>query len=33
MGLDMYAYRIKQENVVNDFEFNSNQDPAEDLAY
>ena len=33
MGLDMYAYRVKQENVVNDFEFNSNQDPAEDLAY
>lgn len=33
MGLDMYAYRVKQENVVNDFEFNSNQDSAEDLAY
>ena len=33
MGLDMYAYRVKQENVVNDFEFNSNQDPIEDLAY
>lgn len=33
MGLDMYAYRVKKEYVVNDFEFNSDQDPAEDLAY
>jgi hypothetical protein len=33
MGLDMYAYRVKQEYVVNDFEFNSDQNPTEDLAY
>lgn len=33
MGLDMYAYRVKKEYVVNDFEFNSDQDPAEDMAY
>jgi len=33
MGLDMYAYRVKKEHIVNDFEFNSDQDPAEDLAY
>ena len=33
MGLDMYAYRVKKEYVVNDFEFNSDQNPAEDLAY
>lgn len=33
MGLDMYAYRVKKEYAVNDFEFNSDQDPAEDLAY
>ena len=33
MGLDMYAYRVKQENVVSDFEFNSDQNPAEDMAY
>ena len=33
MGLDMYAYRVKQEQVVNDFEFNSDQDPAQDMAY
>lgn len=33
MGLDMYAYRVKKEYAVNDFEFNSDQDSAEDLAY
>jgi hypothetical protein len=33
MGLDMYAYRVKKEYAVNDFEFNSDQDPIEDLAY
>lgn len=33
MGLDMYAYRVKKEYATNDFEFNSDQDPAEDLAY
>jgi hypothetical protein len=33
MGLDMYAYRVKKEYAINDFEFNSDQDPAEDLAY
>ena len=33
MGLDMYAYRVKKEHVVNDFEFNSDQDPAYDIAY
>jgi hypothetical protein len=33
MGLDMYAYRVKQEYATSDFEFESDQDPAEDLAY
>lgn len=34
MGLDMYAYRVKQEHVISDFEFESNQDNTiEDLAY
>ena len=33
MGLDMYAYRVKKEYVVSDFEFQSDQQPAEDLAY
>ena len=33
MGLDMYAYRVAQKDVVNDFEFNSNQDGANDIAY
>lgn len=33
MGLDMYAYRVKKEHATNDFEFESDQDPAEDLAY
>jgi len=33
MGLDMYAYRVGKEHVVNDFEFNSDQDGANDIAY
>lgn len=33
MGLDMYAYRVSKEQVVNDFEFNTNQDPVNDIAY
>ena len=33
MGLDMYAYRVKKEYAINDFEYESDQDPAEDLAY
>ena len=33
MGLDMYAYRVSKEHVVNDFEFNSDQDGANDIAY
>ena len=33
MGLDMYAYRVSKEFVVNDFEFNTNQDPVDDMAY
>jgi hypothetical protein len=33
MGLDMYAYRVKKEHAINDFEFDSDQQPAEDLAY
>lgn len=33
MGLDMYAYRVSKEHVVNDFEFNTNQDPVDDMAY
>lgn len=33
MGLDMYAYKVKQEYATNDFEFESDQNPAEDLAY
>lgn len=33
MGLDMYAMRVKKEHAVSDFEFNSDQQPAEDLAY
>jgi hypothetical protein len=33
MGLDMYAYRVSKEHVVNDFEFNTNQDPVNDIAY
>ena len=33
MGLDMYAYRVSKEHVVNDFEFNTDQDPANDIAY
>lgn len=33
MGLDMYAFRVKKEYAVNDFEYNSDQNPAEDLAY
>ena len=33
MGLDMYAYRVAQKDVVNDFEFNSDQDGANDIAY
>jgi hypothetical protein len=33
MGLDMYAFRVKKEYAINDFEFESDQQPAEDLAY
>ena len=33
MGLDMYAYRVAHKDVVNDFEFNTNQDPVNDIAY
>ena len=33
MGLDMYAYRVKKEHAISDFEYESDQDPAEDLAY
>lgn len=33
MGLDMYAYRVKKEYATNDFEFQSDQQSAEDLAY
>ena len=33
MGLDMYAYRVKSEQVVNDFEFNSDEGGANDIAY
>ena len=33
MGLDMYAYRVPAKDVVNDFEFNTNQDPVNDIAY
>lgn len=33
MGLDMYAYRVKKEYATNDFEFQSDQQEVEDLAY
>lgn len=33
MGLDMYAYRVAQKDVVNDFEFNSGEGGANDIAY
>lgn len=33
MGLDMYAYRVKKEYAKGDFEFESDQQPSEDLAY
>jgi hypothetical protein len=33
MGLDMYAYRVKKEYATNDFDYESDQEPAEDLAY
>lgn len=33
MGLDMYAYKISKENAIDDFSYNSDQRPSEDLAY
>lgn len=33
MGLDMYAYKVKKEYAIDDFSYNSDQNPSEDLAY
>lgn len=33
MGLDMYAYKVKKEYAIDDFSYDSDQNPAEDLAY
>lgn len=33
MGLDMYAFKVKKENAIDDFSYDSDQQPSEDLAY